>query len=131
MRAAIWRKLRADIKSNKLQFALIWGVLALSTMLLLISLLMMGSAEDPWDRTFEATNGPHLWVVSQHYDLDFAAIMEDPEVTETTGKILALAEKGWLYSSTWNSRFPRFLVPRRVWYSGIPFSGGSSQPPLE
>ncbi|MGB2897542.1 MAG: FtsX-like permease family protein [Anaerolineales bacterium] len=92
MISALWRKLRADLKSNKLQFALIWGVLALSAMLLMISLLMLDSTEEPWDRTFEATNGPHLWILSHQYDLDFTPLTEHPAVTESSEVILALAE---------------------------------------
>jgi putative ABC transport system permease protein len=92
MFSASWRMLRADIKSNKLQFGLIWGVLALSAMLLFVSLMIVTGTDDPWDRTFEATNGPHLWVVSQEYDLDFSPLVEDPEVVEDTGRLLALSE---------------------------------------
>lgn len=92
MIAAIWRMLRADIKSNKLQFALIWGVLALSAMLLLVSILLLSSTDDPWEQTFEATNGPHLWLVSQRYELDYTALIEDPAVSETSGVYMALAE---------------------------------------
>ena len=47
MSAALWRKLRADLKTNRLQFLLIAGVLALSTMLLTVSLLVMGNANQP------------------------------------------------------------------------------------
>jgi putative ABC transport system permease protein len=92
MIVAIWRKLRADIKTNKLQFTLILGVLTLSAMLLMISLLVMGSAEEPWDRTFEATNGPHLWIVSHHYDLDYSPILTNSKIIEYSKVILALAE---------------------------------------
>ncbi len=91
MLSAIWRKMRADIKSNKLQLGLIFAVLALSAMLLTISLLMMGSADEPWERTFEETNGPHIWAVSNRADIDFSPLLADPEVTETTGAFLALA----------------------------------------
>jgi putative ABC transport system permease protein len=92
MLSTFWRMLRADIKSNKLQFGLIWSVLVLSAMLLLISLLMLNSTNDPWNRTFEETNGPHLWVVSHQYDLDFTPLIEDPAVSQTTGVMMALAE---------------------------------------
>ena len=92
MFSSFWRILRADIKSNKLQFALIWGVLTLSAMLLLVSLLMLNSTSEPWDRTFDETNGPHVWVVSHQHDLDFSPVLEDPQVTETSGVMMALAE---------------------------------------
>ncbi|MEW5870744.1 MAG: FtsX-like permease family protein [Chloroflexota bacterium] len=92
MISALWRKLRADVKTHKLQFALIWGVLTLSAMLLTVSLLVMGSANDPWERTFEATHGPHLWLVSSYYDLNFSPLTRNPAVTESTGAILSLAE---------------------------------------
>ena len=92
MNSALWRKLRADIKTNKLQFLLIGGVLTLSAMLLTISLLVMGSADEPWNRTFEATNGPHVFVVSHQHDLDFTPLVENPRVTENSGVVLALSE---------------------------------------
>ena len=88
---AFWRKLRADIRTHRLQFLLIGSVLTLSAMLLTVSLLVLGSAEGPWERTFEATNGPHLWVVSHQYDLDFSPLTQDPAVSETSGVMMALA----------------------------------------
>ena len=90
MTTALWRKLRADIMTNKLQFLLIGGVLILSAMLLTVSLLVMSSADQPWDRTFVATNGPHLWVVSHQYDLDFSPLTQNPAISESTDVILAL-----------------------------------------
>lgn len=92
MFTAMWRKLSADIRTNKLQFLLIGGVLTLSAMLLTVSLLVMGSADEPWNRTFEATNGPHVWVVSHQHDLDFSPLTQNPAISETSGVILALAE---------------------------------------
>lgn len=92
MRSALWRKLRADIKTNRLQFFLIGSVLTLAAMLLTVSLLVLGSAEEPWDRTFEATHGPHLWVVSNQSGLDFSPLTSDPAVSESTPPILSLAE---------------------------------------
>lgn len=91
MSAALWRKLRADLKTNRLQFLLIAGLLALSTMLLTVSLLVMGNSNQPWDRTFEATNGPHVWLVSHQYDLDLSPLTQDPAVTEDTGAIMSLS----------------------------------------
>ncbi len=92
MWTAIWRKLRADIGNYKFQFFLILTVLTLSAMLLTISLLVMGSANEPWERTFEETNGPHVWLVSGRHDLDFTPVTDLASVTETTGKMLSLAE---------------------------------------
>jgi len=89
---ALLCKVRADIISNKMQFALIWVILTLSVMLLLISIIILTSSEDPWDRTFEETNGPHLWVVSHQYDLDFSPITDNPAVVEHSGVIFSLAE---------------------------------------
>jgi putative ABC transport system permease protein len=92
MIAGFMRILRADFKSNKLQFALIWSVLALSAMLLLVSLIILGSSDEPWDETFEATNGPHLWIVSHQSDLDFSPLAEDPAVSESSQVFMSLAE---------------------------------------
>jgi putative ABC transport system permease protein len=92
MITALSRKLRADIISNSIQFALIWAVLTLSAMLLLISILLLTSTQNPWDRTFKETNGPHLWVVSHQFDLDFTPITRDPAVVEHSKVIFSLAE---------------------------------------
>ena len=106
MITAVWRKLLADIQSQKLQFTLIWAVLALSAMLLTISLLVMGSANEPWQKTFEATNGPHVWIVTRNQDLDFSRLINNPEVTQTTGVILALAENPLIIQ---DEKHPLFL----------------------
>ena len=92
MTLAILRKIRADFKANKLQLGLIGVVLTLSAMLLFLSFLILTSTQDPWDRTFEETNGPHLWVVSHQYDLDFTPLTKDPLVVEHSGVIYSLAE---------------------------------------
>ena len=88
---AIWRKLWADLKSHKLQFILIATVLTLSAMLLTISLLVMDSAQEPWKRVFEETNGPHIWISSHQHGLDFTPMIESEKVSDTTGGIVALA----------------------------------------
>lgn len=90
LQAMVFR-LWADIKSHKLQFILIGIVLTLSAMLLTISLLVMDSAQEPWKRVFEETNGPHIWISSHDHQIDFTPIIENDAVTETTGKIDALA----------------------------------------
>ena len=46
----------------------------------------------PWDRTFEATNGPHLWVVSHQYDLDFSPLTQNPAISAYTDVILSLSD---------------------------------------
>jgi putative ABC transport system permease protein len=91
MLIAIWRKLKADILSYKLQFILIASVLTLSAMLLTISILVMDSAQEPWRRVFEQTNGPHVWISSHQHDVDFTPIIESRDVSDTTGQIMALA----------------------------------------
>ena len=92
MITALFRKLRADIISNKMQFVLIWAVLTLSAMLLFISILIVTASQAPWDRIFEETNGPHVWIVSHQYDLDFSPVLDDPAVDEHSGVIYSLAE---------------------------------------
>ena len=103
---ATWRKLRADFKTHKLQFFLIWSVLTLSAMLLTVSLLVMSSSDQPWDRTFEATNGPHVWVVSHQYDLDFTPITSDPAVSQSSGVILSLSDNPLVFG---DQKIPIFL----------------------
>jgi putative ABC transport system permease protein len=81
-------------------------VLALSAMLLTVSLLVMISADEPWERTFDATNGPHVWVVSQKYDLDFSPLVQDPAVSESSGVILALTDNPLVLG---DEKIPLFL----------------------
>lgn len=92
MAGGLWRKIKADLRTNRFQFLLIGGVLTMAVMLLTLSLLVLESASEPWDRTFAATNGPHLWLVSHQHDLDFSPVTRDTAVTGTTGTILSLAE---------------------------------------
>ncbi len=106
MFTTLWRKLRADFKINKLQLLLISGVLVLSSMLLTISVLVLGSADEPWDRTFAETNGPHLWVVSHQYDLDFSPLTQNQDVSESTDVILALADNPLVLE---DEKIPTFL----------------------
>ena len=120
MITAIWRKLRADILTHKLQFSLIWGVLALSAMLLTVSLLVMGSTDEPWDRTFDATNGPHVWVVSHQHDLDFSPITSDPAVSESTEVILSLADNPLVMGA---EKLPVFIYALDISSPGSPSPG--------
>ena len=92
MFSTFWRILLADIKSHKGQFVLIGCVLTLCAMLLTILLMIMGSANEPWQKIFAETNGPHVWIVTRQQDLDFSTLLNDPAVTQSTGKILSLAE---------------------------------------
>ena len=107
MITVIWRKLTADIRSQYLQFILIWAVLTLCALLLMVSLLVMGSANDPWKRIFNQTNGPHVWIVTRHQDLDFSKLLNDPEVTQSTGTMLALAENPLIIA---DEKRPMFLL---------------------
>jgi putative ABC transport system permease protein len=86
---ALWRKALADIGSHKLQYGLIFTMLALATMMLTIALAVQRSADAPWDRTFEATNGPHVWLVSS-YEVDFTPVELHEAVVQSSGTIPAL-----------------------------------------
>jgi putative ABC transport system permease protein len=87
---ALLRKVLADIGSHKLQYGLIFTMLALATMILTIALAVQRSADAPWDRTFEATNGPHVWLVSSHYEVDLSPVEAHEAVAESSGPIPAL-----------------------------------------
>lgn len=106
MLSALLRKLRADFRTHRLQYILISSVLALSAMLLTLSLLVMRSADEPWERTFEETNGPHVWIVSNQYDLDIGPLQANPEVADTTGLLLVLSESPLVLEGT---KIPLFL----------------------
>jgi putative ABC transport system permease protein len=87
---ALLRKALADVASHKLQYGLIFTMLALATMMLTIALAVQRSADAPWDRTFEASNGPHVWLVGSHYEVDFTPVETHPAVAQSSGPIAAL-----------------------------------------
>ncbi|MEW5987661.1 MAG: FtsX-like permease family protein [Chloroflexota bacterium] len=91
MLIALYRKARADIRSHKLQYALMLAMLTMATLMLTVALIVQRSADTPWERTFETTNGPHAWLVSGRSDLDFGPAAALPEVSQTSGEIPTLA----------------------------------------
>lgn len=102
---AFWRKIRADWRANRFQMGLIFFILVLSTMALTISLIVNASADDPWDRTFEEANGPHVWLLVREPNADLSVIKDMPEVSETSGEIQALAHVPLLIEGEQNNIF--------------------------
>lgn len=88
---ALLRKARADLKANRLQNSLIFLILALAAVALTVSLVVLRSADDPWMRTHNAANGAHIWLVAPYEGTDYSVLDAQPEVSQSTGDIYALA----------------------------------------
>ncbi len=84
---AIFRQAKADIFSRRLQSSLILLTIIAATTLLTLALTTLRSASGPFDRTFRALNGAHLWL---HFDLEevdeasLAQVRRLPLVAEST-----------------------------------------------
>jgi putative ABC transport system permease protein len=87
---ALLRRARSDLRSNALQHFLIFVILTVATMALAIALIVYRSADDPWDRIFKETNGPHVYLVTDDVSLDFDVVRNRPEVAEANDDVLAL-----------------------------------------
>jgi hypothetical protein len=92
---ALLRKARSDLRSNALQHFLIFVILTVATMTLAIALIVYRSADDPWDRIFKETNGPHVYLVTDDVNLDFDVVRNRPEVAEANDDVLALTIIPW------------------------------------
>ncbi|MGD9098908.1 MAG: FtsX-like permease family protein [Anaerolineae bacterium] len=69
---AIIRQTKANLKSHKLQAALILLTLCAATALLTLALSTLNTAQGAYDRLFQRTRGAHLWL-----DLDAERVSED------------------------------------------------------
>lgn len=125
MTQALLRKALADIRSHRLQHAIIFFILMLATVTLTISIIVQQSANDPWDKTFERTNGAHVWLVAKN-DVDLNIAAELDGVTETTGIIPATSKHPliidgdkrdtFLYAAGENPKVAIPLVVEGRWY---------------
>jgi len=92
---AIMRQVRANLKSRKLQSALILLTLFAAATLLTVALSTLHTAQGAYERLFQRTQGAHLWlyldperVAAEEADLTLAGI---PDVEATTGVIRSLS----------------------------------------
>src|SRR5262245_32098410 len=87
--AAVWYRVYADLRSRRVQTASMLLVVMLSTLLVGLGLVVIGSVQAPFDRLFAQLNGAHLWLVtSSHAPFtkeQLATITHAPNVIATTG----------------------------------------------
>lgn len=96
--AAIWSRVRADLRGRRVQTGSVALIVALSTLLVGLGLVVFGSAQAPFDRLFTQLNGAHLWLntspQAQFTQAQLTAIREVPNVIATTG--LEQAAQGYI-----------------------------------
>ncbi len=112
MWTAVFRKVRADIRTNRLQYGLIFVILVLATMTLTVTAIVSRSANEPWDRSFEEANGPHAWFISRQQDHGLEIIAAQPDVTEATGLIPALDNHPLVFEGEQHDMFLYGLTER-------------------
>ena len=61
-----WRKARSDARANRLQTAMFLVVVAIATAIITLAFTASRAANNPWERTFEASKGIHVWFGSQN-----------------------------------------------------------------
>ncbi len=59
---AIWYRVRADLRGRRVQTGSVLLLVALSTLLVGLGLVVFGSVQAPFDNLFTQLNGPHLWL---------------------------------------------------------------------
>ncbi|MBI4304924.1 MAG: FtsX-like permease family protein [Chloroflexi bacterium] len=91
MLTALLRKSIADLRGNLLQHSLIFVILVAATMMLSVALIVQRSVDSPWDRAFQETNGPHVWLISSRFDVDFSQVSRLEGISETSGEIPAIS----------------------------------------
>ena len=62
--AAIWYRVRADLRGRRGQAGSVLLVVVLATWLIGLGLVIVGSVSAPFDRLFTQLNGAHLWLYS-------------------------------------------------------------------
>src|SRR5215467_15900452 len=86
--AAVWYRVYADLRSRRVQTASMLLVVMLSTLLVGLGLVVIGSVQAPFDRLFTQLNGAHLWLVTSSYapftQEQLATITHAPNVVATT-----------------------------------------------
>jgi putative ABC transport system permease protein len=61
MTQALIRKAFANLRSHRLQTVVLFVILALATALLALAVAVQRAAANPWQRTFDQTQGAHIW----------------------------------------------------------------------
>jgi putative ABC transport system permease protein len=83
---AILRKAFVDLRSRKLQTALILVILTAATATLSLAVMIQRSSSNSWDRVFAEANGAHIWF-SADSTTDLTPIAKLDGVTGTVGPL--------------------------------------------
>ncbi len=85
---AVWQKIKADLIGRPFVSLLTLITIILATMLLTLALATLLNLSEPYDRSFAALNGAHLWLYFNREKIrlrDLEQIEALPEVVESTG----------------------------------------------
>lgn len=85
MNRALFHKALADLRSHRLQTALILLILTVATATLALAATIQRSMYNPWERTFAESNGAHLSFVSASAEVDLTSISRLKGVSATSG----------------------------------------------
>jgi len=85
MNRALFHKALADLRSHRLQTALILLILTAATATLALAATIQRSMNNPWERTFAESNGAHLSFFSDTAEVDLTSISRLEGVSATAG----------------------------------------------
>ena len=83
MNRALFHKALADLRSHRLQTALILLILTAATATLALAATIQRSMNNPWERTFAESNGAHLSFFSDTAEVDLTSISRLEGVSAT------------------------------------------------
>src|SRR5258708_14356540 len=96
--AAIWYRVRADLRGRRVQTGSVVLIVALSTLLIGLGLIVFGSVQAPFDSLFTQLNGAHVWLTTspqaQFTQAQLTAIRDAPNVIAPTD--LEKAAQGYI-----------------------------------
>lgn len=85
MNRALFRKALADLRSHRLQTALILLILTAATATLVLAATIQRSMNNPWERAFAESNGAHLSFFSATAEADLTSISRLEGVSAAAG----------------------------------------------
>lgn len=108
---ALLRKLRADLRSHRLQRLLLLVLLSGAATTLALSLAIRDRGESAWGRLFDRTDGAHVWLYGQP-GVDLSKLVMDARVSATT-QVYPLSRLGLVHPDPRtgsNATLPLWLV---------------------
>ncbi len=124
---AVFRAVRANLRSHRLQKGLVFLTLAASALLLTLALTAYASGFRVYDRLMERTHGAHIWLSADPDEVSAEAlaqaVQEQPEVVEATATMptfrLALeAPDGKKVDVLAREFVPERTIARLLWVEG-------------